>query len=278
MQEIKEDAGVIIDAPAPLYKLSVSKLKTFESCKAKFHFSYIEHLPKKDWDFLTFGKFAHEILEKFHQSIINGDERPDHLIISEAYKSSFINYKEKLTKDQVDLVKIMVQQYLVKRSVEKRENRAPKVTDVEKKFSITVNDTFIINGFIDRVQIDHDGVLCVSDYKTSKEKKYLEKDFFQLLTYCYVMLKEMPELKKIRVSYIMLRHNFDEIVKEFDASTIMKVENKFAERYHEIQEERLFRPKTSPLCGYCDYIDSCADGRDFLQSIGKGKISFGKER
>lgn len=282
MEEIKEDGLLepveqLIHKPK-IYKLSVSKIKTFETCKAKFRFSYIDHLPKKDWDFLVFGKFAHEVLEKFYLRIIAGDVRLDHIIMSEVFKESFANWKDKLTKQQVDDIKVMVQQYLVRRSDERKNNKSPVVTEVEKKFLININDEFAINGFIDRIQIDPDGVLRVSDYKTSKDKKYLEKDFFQLLTYCYVMLKEQPDLKKIRVSYIMLKHNFDEIVKEFTPETILKVEKKFIQRYDEMQKERLYRPKPSPLCKYCDYADRCPGGIEFLGQKDGSFVKFGKEK
>jgi DNA-binding protein YbaB len=57
------------------FKLSVSKAKTFEDCKAKYKFSYIEKLPKKDWDFHVFGKFLHAILEEFHLQLMFGRPR-----------------------------------------------------------------------------------------------------------------------------------------------------------------------------------------------------------
>ena len=34
-----------------LMGLSVSKVKTFKDCKAKFHFCYVQKLPRKEYDF-----------------------------------------------------------------------------------------------------------------------------------------------------------------------------------------------------------------------------------
>jgi RecB family exonuclease len=275
LEEIKED--FIPDEEIKKFRISVSKYKTFEQCKAKYRFNYIDRLPKKDHDYLVLGKFAHEVLERFYKSIIAGDDRPDHLIMTDAYRASFAIWKEKLTKDQVELVRGMVKQYLSIRLSNREKGIQPTVTDVEKSFQIEFGNEFALIGYIDRVQMDPDGIIRVSDYKTSKDKKYLEKDFFQLQTYAYVILKENPDLKKIRVSYIMLKHNFDEIVKEFDAATIMKVENKFIERYNEIKQEGLYRPNTSILCDYCDYVDSCRDGKEYLIQIGRGKLTQGKQ-
>src|SRR5690606_31482366 len=52
------------------HRLSVSKVKTFDSCAAKFKYSYIEKLPKKEWDFHVFGTFCHDTLENFHLKLI----------------------------------------------------------------------------------------------------------------------------------------------------------------------------------------------------------------
>ena len=274
MEEKKE---ALAPEESKKFRISVSKYKTFEQCKAKYRFNYIDRLPKKDHDYLVLGKFAHEVLERFYKKIIAGDLREDHLIMTEGYRESFAVWKDKLTKDQIELVRGMVKQYLSIRSVHKKNGTQPLVTDVEKSFQIEFGNEFALIGYIDRVQTDPDGVIRVSDYKTSKDKKYLEKDFFQLQTYAYVILKENPDLKKIRVSYIMLKHNFDEIIKEFDAATIMKVENKFVERYNEIKQEGLYRPNTSILCDFCDFTESCKDGKDYLIQIGRGKLTQGKQ-
>ena len=61
--------GILLDSRPEKNKeilnLSVSKLKTFEDCKTKFKFSYIDKLPKKEWEFHSFGKFLHAVLEYF---------------------------------------------------------------------------------------------------------------------------------------------------------------------------------------------------------------------
>ena len=59
----REDAGTD-------FFLSVSKAKTFDQCKAKFKYQYIEKLPKKSWDFQIFGQFLHAILENFHELML----------------------------------------------------------------------------------------------------------------------------------------------------------------------------------------------------------------
>ena len=53
-------------ASAAELPLSVSKVKTFDDCKAKYRYTYIEKLPRKEWSFHIFGSFLHLVLEEFH--------------------------------------------------------------------------------------------------------------------------------------------------------------------------------------------------------------------
>jgi hypothetical protein len=52
------------------FNISVSKGKTFDACRRKFKFCYIEKLPRIDRDFHIFGKFLHFCLEYFHKHMI----------------------------------------------------------------------------------------------------------------------------------------------------------------------------------------------------------------
>lgn len=252
--------------------LSVSKVKTFLQCKAKYKFSYIDKLPKKEWDYHIFGKFLHEVLEFFHQRIIEGYNGPDHSLMKEIFDKSLKGtWGHKMTLEQKKECHQILSKYLLKRSKEKET--LPTTLHVEKSFNVLVDNTLLINGFIDVVQRDLDGVLHVADYKTSKDKKYLKKDFFQLKTYAYVMCLEDPTLEKVRCSYIMLRHDFDPIEVEFSRNDVLEVEKYYLDKAADIRKEKLYRPNPSPLCGYCDFLSECDTGQ---QKMGIVKKSFGK--
>jgi len=255
--------------------LSVSKAKTFVDCKAKFRFQYIEKLPRKEWEHHIFGTFCHEILENFHKMIIGGRDDEFHLIMKDAFKSAYENWKEKLNQEIIDEAKAIFKSYLKKINSEKEKNILPKVTDVEKKFYINIDDRVLLSGFIDRVQVDPDGVIHVADYKTTKNKKYL-KDYFQLLTYAFVLCLEDPSIKKIRASYILLRHNFDSLEKEFTRDEIFQIEDKYLKYADDICSEKIFIPKPTNLCKYCDFLDLCKDGKRFINKISGGGSEFGQ--
>jgi putative RecB family exonuclease len=258
-------ANVLPEKPVgyPGFWASVSKIKTFKTCPAKFKFNYLDKLPKKTWEFHTLGKFAHFSLEQFHIKRLAGDIRPDNVLMAECFRLGVEEYKENLTKEQKDEVYQMMLKYLEKLSGARKATGLPEVLAVEEEFYIDIDGRVMLMGFIDRVQIDPDGILHVADYKTSKSKRYLVDDDFQLRTYAYVKCLQDPSIQKIRCSYIMLKHDFDYITFEFSREQVMKIEEKFLKDAEVIQAEALYRPEPSPLCDYCDFLEHCADGKDF---------------
>lgn len=266
-----------------LLSLSVSKAKTFKECQAKFKFSYIEKLPRKERDYHIFGKFLHEVLEKFHKELLNGNTDLNNIVMSKCFKSAYESFKNTITADQIKESKGIISKYLIKLEYDKKLGKESQVLDVEKEFYININDRILLNGFIDRTQLDHDGLLHVADYKTTllldkkaldgiftdsdKYKRY-KKDIFQLKTYCYVMMLSDPTLEKIRASYIMLRHNFHQIEKVFNREEIMLMGDEFIKYADKIEEEKLYRPSITPLCGWCEFAerDICKAGFDYVES------------
>jgi dTDP-4-amino-4,6-dideoxygalactose transaminase len=52
----------------------------------------------------------------------------------------------------------------------------------------------------------------------------------------------------------------------------------FPLRIKNISEEKLYRPLVSPLCEYCDYLDKCKEGQDFVDMRENQKGKFEKKR
>jgi RecB family exonuclease len=247
--------------------LSVSKTKTFEDCKAKFKFCYIEKLPRIDRDFHIFGKYLHQVLENFHRALIEDpSKREDWLPVMEAaWDAAYNEYSDQMTGLQYKEAREIVEEY---KAILKEEG-VPNVIAVEKPFYINLNNKVLLNGFIDRIQIDPDGMIHVGDYKTTKDKKYL-KDFFQVMTYCYALCLEDPSIKRFRASFILLRHGFDYLTQEFTREEVISVAEKFLKAASEIEDEKLWRPNPQFLCKYCDYLDHCKSGKNYL--IKKGVL------
>jgi ATP-dependent helicase/DNAse subunit B len=242
-------------------RLSVSKVKTFKQCKKQYEFNYIVKLPKKDRDYHVLGKFCHRVLEWFHQQYIEGCLLPYNITMRDAFKLALSEYKDRMTAEMQRECWEMINQYLKNISRDKKMGMPANVIAVEKRFELDIGGNIVLNGAIDRIQLDDDNVLHVADYKTTKNKKYLTNDFFQLLTYAYVIASEDPRIEKVRASYILLRHDFEYVTTEFGKEEIAQVRDKFLDYANQMMTEKEFEPNPTVLCSYCDFLEHCPAGK-----------------
>lgn len=248
------------------FKLSVSKTKTFLSCKKQYQFIYVHKLPRKDRDYHILGKFCHKVLEEFHNSyMVNNSTNPFNVEMGNAFKAGLAEFKDKMSAEMKKECWNIIDQYLKIVTNDKKNNLSANVIACEKKFEVNIENKIILNGAIDRIQIDADNVIHVCDYKTTKNKKYIKDDFFQLLTYAYVIMSERPDVTKVRASYILMRHGFEYITKEFSAPEIMAVREKYLDYAEKINLEKDFEPNPTILCRFCDFSHLCAEGKKMLE-------------
>lgn len=236
----------------PEFRLSVSKSKTFKDCSAKYNFNYNLKLEKKQWAHFSFGSCAHKILEDFHNHYIQNpnEERDVGKIMTICYRAGIEEFKEKLTDEQIAEIKVIIGQY-----VSLMRKGKPNVIGCEKRFDVKLNEYISFNGSIDMIKIDPDGMLHICDYKTTKDKKYMD-DYFQLLAYAYILHRENP-FDKVRCSFIMLKHNFDYLTKEFTPKDFEYIPGYLIKCVKDIEKETEWKGNPSFLCSYCDYADKC---------------------
>lgn len=244
-----------MEKPQESIRLSVSKTKSFVQCKKQFEFSYILKMPKKTRDYHIFGQFCHKVLEDFHIAYINGSNEKFNVEMGRAFKNALTEFT--LTPEMKKECWDIINRYLLLVIKQSNENSLPNVLSCEKNFYLNLNEQVILNGMIDRIQLDPDGILHVADYKTTKNKKYLKDDFFQLLTYAFVLVSEDPSIKKVRASYILLRHDFEYITTEFSIDDILKVKQKYIDYGNQILNEKEFEANPTILCDYCDFNELC---------------------
>ena len=242
-------------------RLSVSKTKTFKQCKKQFQFNYIMKLPKKDRDYHIFGKFCHKALEWFHQQYIDGSTEPYSATMTQGFKEAWTEFKDKMTPEMKKECWDILNRYLAIVTKDKQNGVPLNVISAEKRFDFALSENIVLNGAIDRIQLDADNVVHVADYKTTKNKKYLKNDWFQLLTYAYVIITENPSIEKVRGSYILLRHDFEYVTKEFLKDEILTVKDQYIEYAKSINTETEYEPNPTALCNYCDYLEHCPAGK-----------------
>jgi ATP-dependent helicase/DNAse subunit B len=248
-------------------RLSVSKTKCFNQCKKQFEFNYILKMPKKEMSYHILGKFCHRVLEVFHQYYIEGCLLPYNHSMSDAFKVAWAEYKEKMNPEMKQEAWNIIDRYLHSVSAEKTIYGIPaNVIAVEKKFEFPLVENIILNGAIDIIRLGVDDVLEVADFKTTKNPKYLKDDWFQLATYGFILVSERPEIKKIRASYIMLRHNSERLTKEFSVDELLDVKQKYINYANQIRTEQEYKANPTILCGWCDFLEHCPEGKEKVNS------------
>jgi ATP-dependent helicase/DNAse subunit B len=260
--------------PEPL-KLSVSKTKTWNNCKKQYEFNYILRLPKVDKDYHLFGKILHLALEEFHLAYIKGWLLTLNEAMSAAWKKAKVKYADRMTPEALKECHQILASYL-NLVASKPKTFLTNVLSVEQPFNFPLSDNIILNGFIDKVQLDNDGLIHISDYKSTKNKKYLKDDWFQLLTYAFVIMNEKPDIEKVRVSYILLRHDFEAISKEITREEAMKVKEQYIRYANDIESATEYPATTSRLCLHCDFLQSCPNGLEatFGEQTTHGEINW----
>jgi putative RecB family exonuclease len=237
-----------------LIKLSASRAKTFEQCPRKYYYSYVEHLPHKEWDHLELGTYVHAALEIFHRHVKGGSDEPLRKLMgiasSEAFKR-MIDGGKSLPDEQLHDAKSMLLDYLA----QIEQNGMPNVLEVEFPFTIPLNEMYDLTGVIDRIDRDPDGMLHIRDYKTSKNAKYMEP--FQLNTYGLLLLDKFPDITRFRASYIMLKLNGQVLSYEFTIEDVGKCRDKLIQYADRITSEERWRAKPSRLCDWCDFKEVC---------------------
>lgn len=252
-------------------RLSVSKVKCFSQCKKMYHFQYVIKIPRREFEFHHLGKAIHLVLELFHSDCISGSIQPLNKIMANAFQTAMKEFGSLLSPSSKKEVFNMADQYLKRITGNKAEIKS--VIAVEKNFAVNITDKVILNGMIDKVQMDPDGVLHIQDYKTTKNKKYLKNDWLQLLTYAYIMYLEYPALTRVRGSYVLLRHNYEYFTKEFSLDEILEVKNQFETYANQINDEKEYTASPTRLCEWCSALDQCDDGKGFL-NMGTGQTTW----
>ena len=243
--------------------LSASRVKTYQQCPRKYYYNYIEKLPRLDWDHFTLGTLVHGTLEFFHENLRNNlslQENNIKKIMKESFKRSRYNMEKGIGNNTPTNIKnetLLEARDLLQQYLDNLLNDGIKseILGLEEEFEIPLNEKYSIKGYVDRLDIDNDGIYHIKDYKTTKNAKYMESS--QLSTYGIYLLNKFPEIKRFRGSYIMLRLNSMLLSYDFTIEDVEKEKRKLIAMADLISEEERWISKPSNLCDYCDFKVVC---------------------
>ena len=245
---------------------SHSKLSTFEQCKLKYKFRYIDKIiPDIDKTIEShLGSVVHSTLEWLYTEI-KKNKLP-------TIDDVIVNYSENWKEDYEEEIPIMrkdmtVNDYFNKgiqfliNYYTKHKPFDDNTIAIEKGiiFNLDKEGKYKIRGFIDRLVYNlKTQEYEVHDYKTSgrlPKDESIEKDR-QLALYSIAIKEEFNHEKRVILVWHYLAFNKKIISKRTD-DQLNQLKEETLNLIKEIESTTVFPPKKSPLCNWCEYKPIC---------------------
>ena len=242
--------------------LSPSKVSSFTDCALAFRFSVIDRLPEPPSPAATKGTLVHTALERLH--LLPPDDRTVDAAL-DCLASAAVELRDdpdyaglELSADDEaafhDDAATLVRNYF-----RLEDPRSVRAIGLELSLEADI-DGVTLRGIIDRLELDADGELVVTDYKTGaapsdryERKRLSGVHIYSLL--CERLLGRRPRT----VQLLYLRSPLAIITEPSDQSTrgTRRTLGAVWQAVERACEREDFRPNRSRLCDYCAFQAYC---------------------
>lgn len=278
------------DDLSKIQRFSYSKLNTFIQCPMKYKLKYVDgNYESTAAIHLDIGNLLHKVLEIKYRNIIEGREN-DYQELIEICTNGIAEETEKdkgkyiVGLDQIKN-KFGHQKFV---EVDRKSNLSYEeklktfydylINDdigtwkpfvVEQHFEFNYEDRAILNGFIDRIDINENGELRVVDYKSSN-KVFDNKDLttpLQMFIYalaCEHLFGKRPV--EYQYDMILLGEKQNACTKGYYNRGVKKL-NKVLDEISEYEDNGNWKPKPTPLCHWCDFSETNPTAAFHLQDL-----------
>jgi putative RecB family exonuclease len=253
--------------------LSPSSVSAFKDCPLAFRFSYIDRLPEPPSAPASKGTLVHKALE-----LLMDRPAPERTV--DAALADLERARHELEAHpefaELDLTEAEWETFhadaelLVRRYFELEDPTTVNPIGLELKLSADVG-RFTVRGIIDRLDLDADGQLVVTDYKTGSVPSEMYENARLAGVHMYALLCErMLGRRPARVQLYFLSKP-EAIIAHPTEQSVTGVERKATAVWAAIAracERDDFRPRPGPLCNYCTFKPYCpAYGGDPAQAV-----------
>lgn len=243
--------------------LSPSKVTAFQDCALAFRFSAIDHLPEPPSVPAVKGTLVHRALELLFC-------RPAHLRSPEAAQECLLEAMAELAVDPefVDLglddraaaafladASTMVERYF---RLEDPTTIAP--IGLELRLEVRLDD-LLLRGIIDRLELDDDGKLVVTDYKTGRApSEQQERARLGGVHFYAYMCERLFGQRPARIQLVYLGSQPQVITAIPTEQSVRGLERKVTAIWSAVERacaQENFAPKPSKLCDWCAFRAYC---------------------
>ncbi len=257
--------------------LTPSKVSSFKACALAFRFSTIDRLPEAPSVGTVKGTLVHRALERFFWSV--PPEGRDLATALEHLQAAWAVARQGeevaelgLSTDQ-DQAFVADAESLVRGYFELEDPRQVNAVGIELLLEAHLG-TLHLRGIIDRLDLDGDGELVVTDYKTGRVPGVAHEQGSLGGVHFYAFLcEEALGRRPVRVQLLYLRDRVAIVAKPSEQS-LRGLRQRAAAVWAAVQRACAledFRPRPSGLCAHCSWQAWCpAFGGDPALAGGSG--------
>lgn len=250
--------------------LSPSRVSAFVSCPLAFRFSSIEKIPEPPSVHLTRGTVVHRALELFFGS---GPDDRDADRLERSLEDALAEYRTHPDLVDLGLTEAEMATFerdcaaLVMSYLSMEDPRRIREIGLELRLETVIDSAgpdggLTLRGIIDRLELDDDGELVVTDYKTGRAPgpKYVQSSLASMQFYavlCRAVLGRAP--RSLRLMYL----KSGEVISATPTDQSMKfLLNRTTAVWRAVERACMtgdFRPNRSGLCSGCNYRRWCPE-------------------
>jgi putative RecB family exonuclease len=251
-----------VSLPLPT-SLSPSKVASFKDCALAFRFSAIDHLPEPPSPWAAKGTLVHRALELLFWENEAGDRTLDRALEHLARaRVEVLNDREYvglgLTAEEEEQF-VAEAEVLVRRYFALEDPNAVRSIGVELRLEARLG-SLKLRGIIDRLDLDENGDLVVTDYKTGKVPGVAFENSRLGGVHFYAFLcEQLLGVRPARIQLLYLAEPIAIVAQPSDQS-IRGMERQATAIWTAVEracDRDDFRPRPSRLCDYCAFQAYC---------------------
>jgi putative RecB family exonuclease len=258
--------------------LSPSKVSSFKDCALAFRLSVIDRVPEPPSPYAAKGTLVHRALQ-----LLMWEEEPDNRTVDVALEKLSRAVPEVLDGREYEALALAPDEraefvedaeLLVRNYFQLEDPAEVQVLGTELRMSVMMG-SLKLSGIIDRLELDINGELIVTDYKTGRAPSAnFEQSRLGGVHFYAFLCQQVLGRRPARIQLLHLREPIAISATPSDQS-IRGLEQQTGAIWTAVEQacaREDFRPKPGRLCDYCSYHEFCpAVGGDLARLAPSGE-------